>query len=373
METAPNQTAPLTTVTTGAYRQGGLWLALLVVVLLEVACVWLHIDGAGVLVGGLALGSLYALFALGYTLVYGIIELINFAHGDVVTIGAFVSLTSMRRISNRMVHYGSFQPGSNTLTVLGTTLHLDLVWASAITVATGMIAATVICGVTGLIIGRLAYRSMRNAPRVLALIVTLGMSYIIESVLVQWKGNVPVTYPTVLLTHYYSTLGPVTLGLGVRNVDLIVIGAALVLLLGFDRLTVGTKLGRAMQAVAQDPEAALMMGVNTNRLVTFSFVAGSMIAGVGAVLYGMQQTTVTSTMGLSLALVAFTAAVLGGIGNIRGAVLGGLLIGIVKRFVDQLDKGGGFEWSDAVVFAILVAILLCRPSGLLGSRLVGSD
>lgn len=349
-------------------RQSGLLIALLLVVLMELASVRMGIDGFDVLVSGLALGSLYAVIALGYTMVYGIIELINFAHGDVFGVGAFVSLTVMNALSASMAQGGSFLPGRNTITIAGATLQLDLVWVSLITILISMIVAALVCGVLGVIIERIAYRPLRNAPKLAPLITAIGVSYILENLLFQWRGGIPLPYPTVLQINYYNTWGPVTLGTGVRNVDIWVILSALILMLLLDRFVNQTKLGKAMRAVAQDREAALMMGINVDRIIALTFFVGSVLAGAGAVIYGIQQNTIGSTMGFSLGLFAFTAAVLGGIGNIRGAMVGALLIGIVKRFVDQLNGGAGTEWADAVVFAILILVLIFRPAGLLGSQ-----
>lgn len=349
-------------------RQGGLVTTALVIAFIWVFSILQGIDPVSVLVPGLALGSLYAIVALGYTMVYGIIELINFAHGDVFAFGAFVSLTLMERIGGGMTSNGSYLDGRNELTILGVTLHLDLVWASIITLILAMAVAAVVAGVLGVLIERIAYRPLRNAPRLAPLITAIGMSFVLENAIFQWRGGTPVEYPTVIEAKFWDKIGPVHPAIPITNIELLVIASAVVLMLLLDRFINQTKMGKAMRAVAQDREAALMMGINVDRIIALTFFVGSALAGAGAVIYGVQVTTIQSNMGFSLGLFAFTAAVLGGIGNIRGAMLGGLLIGIIKKFVDSLGSGRGTEWADAVVFAILILILIFRPSGLLGSQ-----
>lgn len=348
----------------------GLITSIMLVVLMELVAMLRGEDAFAVLITGLAFGSLYALIALGYTMVYGIIELINFAHGDVFAFGAFVSLTVMEHLSNGMVQYGSFIGGTNTIDFLGLTIRLDIFWLSILTLAISILVAALICGILGVIIERVAYRRLRNAPRLAPLITAIGVSLILENAIFQWRGGVPVAFPTVMLQKNVDSVGPVHFGFGsdLQNIQIIVIAAAVVFMLVVDAFINRTKLGKAMRAVAQDREAALMMGINVDRIIALTFFVGSALAGAGAVIYGIQITTVTSNMGFSLGLFAFTAAVLGGIGNIRGAMLGGLLIGLIERFVDSLGNGAGTEWSTPVIFAVLILILIFRPSGLLGSQ-----
>jgi branched-chain amino acid transport system permease protein len=190
------------------------------------------------------------------------------------------------------------------------------------------------------------------------------MSFIIENSLLQWRGGSNLTYPSITaLTHQQL------FGATFSNVDIITIVVAVVMMILLDRFVNGTKLGKAMRAVAQDREAAQMMGINVDRIITVTFIVGSGLAGAGSVVYGMDLGSVGFNMGFTLGLYAFTAAVLGGIGNIRGAMLGGLLIGIVQQFVNTLDNGQGTSWSDPVVFAVLVLVLVFRPSGLLGAQI----
>ncbi|MGH2441597.1 MAG: branched-chain amino acid ABC transporter permease [Chloroflexota bacterium] len=333
-----------------------------------IAATVLGIDAFSVLVSGLALGSLYAVVALGYTMVYGIIELINFAHGDVFALGAFVSLTVMEHLSNGMVQSSYFNEGVNTIDFLGLTLHLDLFWISLVTIFAAMIVAAVLCGIAGVIIERVAYRPLRNAPRLAPLITAIGVSLMLENALFQWQGGVPITYPSVMFPKNITDIGPFHVGQDLTNTELVVMGAAVVLMLLLDAFINRSKMGKAMRSVAQDREAAQMMGINVDRIIALTFFVGSAMAGAGAVIYGIQVNTVTSNMGFSLGLFAFTAAVLGGIGNIRGAMVGGLLIGVIERFVDTLGQGTGTEWATAVVFMVLILILIFRPSGFLGSQ-----
>jgi branched-chain amino acid transport system permease protein len=322
--------------------------ALVIVVAMELVAFAMGINAFSILVSGLALGSLYAVVALGYTMVYGIIELINFAHGDVFAFGAFASIWLMEKMDANMADV-TYQY-SNTLLAIGT-------------IAVAMVFAAILCAILGVLVERIAYRPLRNAPRLAPLITAIGASFIIENLLLQWRGGGNVSYPSIV-TLSHSTLFGATFG----NVDIIAIGGALVMMLVLDRFVNGTTMGKAMRAVAQDREAAQMMGINVDRIITLTFVVGSALAGAGAVIYGMDLGSIGYNMGFTLGLYAFTAAVLGGIGNIRGAMLGGLLIGMVQQFVNTLDNGQGTAWSDPVVFAVLVLVLVFRPSGLLGAQ-----
>ncbi|HEX6510078.1 MAG TPA: branched-chain amino acid ABC transporter permease [Chloroflexota bacterium] len=340
---------PFVSLTQSAGRQSGLIIAVVLVVLMELAAVALGINAFSVLISGLTLGSLYAVVALGYTMVYGIIELINFAHGDVFAFGAFASLWLMEKIDPNMADV-TFQY-NDTLPAVAT-------------IAVAMLFAAVMCAILGVLIERIAYRPLRNAPRLAPLITAIGTSFIIENALLQWRGGSSISYPSIVpLTH------PSAFGATFSNVDIIAIVTAVVIMILLDRFVNGTKLGKAMRAVAQDREAAQMMGINVDRIITVTFIVGSALAGAGAVVYGMDLGSIGYNMGFTLGLYAFTAAVLGGIGNIRGAMLGGLLIGIVQQFVNTLDNGQGTAWSDPVVFAVLVLVLVFRPSGLLGAQI----
>jgi branched-chain amino acid transport system permease protein len=297
-----------------------------------------------IIVSGLALGALYAIIALGYTMVYGIIELINFAHGDVFTFGAFVAIPVLDRLVNQ-----------NTLNVP--------VGQSIVGLCAAAIVAAVLCAILGVFIERVAYRPLRNAPRLAPLITAIGISLILENALYQWQGGLPVFSPQAISTSTY-TFGPVT----ITNIQIIVIVAALVMMLGLDLFITRTNLGKAMRAVAQDREAAAMMGINVDRIIAVTFLIGSALAGAGAVFYLIYLGSVGYNSGFTLGLFAFTAAVLGGIGNIRGAMLGGILIGLISVWVQSLGSGKGTEWYEVVIFAALVLILVLRPAGLLGTN-----
>jgi len=298
-----------------------------------------------ILIAGLALGALYAIIALGYTMVYGIIELINFAHGDVFTFGAFVSIPVMDRLINQST-------GANIS-----------VGQSIVGIVAAVVVAAVLCAVLGVLIERVAYRPLRNAPRLAPLITAIGVSLILENALFQWQGGLPVFAPTVMTTSTYNILG-----FTITNIQIMVILVALLMMAGLDVFVNRTNLGKAMRAVAQDREAAAMMGINVNAIISLTFLIGSALAGAGAVFYLIYLGSVGYSTGFTLGLFAFTAAVLGGIGNIRGAMLGGILIGLISQWVEQLGNGAGTEWYDVVVFLILVLILVFRPAGLLGTN-----
>jgi branched-chain amino acid transport system permease protein len=348
-----------------AGRQSGLLIAILLVLVMEALAIRFGINPFSVLISGLALGALYAVVALGYTMVYGIIELINFAHGDVFAFGAFASLWLMEKMDSQMADVNSqYATGQHSIDLLGVHFQLGGMVLAIWTVALAMILAAVVCAILGVVIERIAYRPLRNAPRLAPLITAIGVSFIIENAILQWRGGSNLSYPSIVpLTH------PSLFGTTFADVDVFAIVAAVVMMVALDRFVNGTKLGKAMRAVAQDREAAQMMGINVDRTIAVTFIVGSGLAGAGAVVYGMDLGSIGYNMGFTLGLYAFTAAVLGGIGNIRGAMLGGLLIGIVQQFINALGSGSGTAWSDPVVFAVLVLVLVFRPSGLLGAQI----
>lgn len=305
------------------------------------------------LIAGLTIGSLYALIALGYTLVYGIIELINFAHGDVFMVGAFLSWMALNAL------YGKQLNANGGSGILGGP---DLIIAILIAFAVAMIG----CAVLGVVIERFAYRPLRHAPRLAPLVTAIGVSFILENGVQLWQGADSKNYPSLLNPASVITIGSVS----ISNIQLMVMGSALVLMIALVLLVQRTRMGRAMRAAAQDPEAATMMGVDINRVIMFTFFIGSALAGAAGVVYGISQNSIDYHMGFIAGLKAFTAAVLGGIGNIRGAVLGGLLIGVVEQFVETSGAGQGLPWSETAVFLILVLVLVIRPTGLLGTQVV---
>lgn len=306
------------------------------------------------LVVGLSTGAIYALIALGYTMVYGIIELINFAHGDVFMIGAFVSLTVLELFGINGTSQG---PGGFALVGI-------LLVTCLITMA--------ICAVLGVVIERIAYRPLRNAPRLAPLISAIGVSLILEDIGKLWRGITDVPFPEIFPRVTYNA-GPISF----TSVDILVLVVALVLMVGLQWMVSRTRTGRAMRAVAQDREAAALMGVNVDRIIAITFFIGAALAGAAGLIWGLDYGTIKFTTGFTLGLFAFTAAVLGGIGNLVGAMLGGVLIGLVEAMAslipDSTNGGwglphGGAAWHEAVIFAILILILVFRPSGLLGQR-----
>ncbi len=295
---------------------------------------------------GLAYGALYALIALGYTMVYGIIELINFAHGDVFMVGSFLSVIAVEAVF-----------GATVSTLGGAALVAAVILA--------LIVAMVGCGILGVLIERLAYRPLRNAPKLAPLVTAIGVSYILANGMRVWQGDAVRPYPPLIpTTNVYIAGTPVSTGI------IFVVIAALVLMLGLDQFVNRTRIGRAMRATAQDSEAAMMMGVDVNRIITITFFIGSALAGAAGVVYGMYVNHITWDMGFIAGLKAFTAAVLGGIGNIRGAMLGGLSIGLLEAFVSQQANGGGIQWAETAVFAVLILVLVLKPTGLLGAAIV---
>lgn len=290
------------------------------------------------LLNGLETGSLYALIALGYTLVYGILEMLNFAHGDVFMVGGF------------------FGAGVAALLVRNGTAIVP----AALVVVLMMLLAMGGAALLGAGIERFAYRPLRNANRLAPLITAVGVSLFLESVVQTRVSPAPVLVPSfALVPQSVVHLGNVTSAW--TGVTLFVV--AMALMLGLDRFIFSTRFGAAMRATAQDREAATFMGIDVDRVIVVTFVIGSALAGMGGVLYGLRFATVDFFMGYLLGIKAFAAAVIGGIGSIRGAMVGGLLLGVLESL------GGGFistQYQDAFVFLALIVVLLIRPQGLFG-------
>ncbi|MGH2347344.1 MAG: branched-chain amino acid ABC transporter permease, partial [Chloroflexota bacterium] len=302
---------------------------------------------------GLAQGMMYALIALGYTLVYGILELINFAHGDVFMLGGLLSWGVLNRLFGGPL-------GDNFGVLGGGTL--------ALAVITALVIAMVSCGAIGFGIEKFAYRPLRNAPRLAPLVTAIGVSFIIENAVLVWQngsGNVTITYPALVNQSIITAFG-----LHLQSKAIVVFIAAPILMAGLILLVNYTRIGKAMRATAQDPEAARMMGIDVNTIISITFVVGSALAGAAAVIYCMYYNYVSYDMGFLVGLKAFTAAVLGGIGNIRGAMLGGVLIGEVEAVSNAAGNGVGLQWSESAVFLVLMLVLILRPSGLLGAQVV---
>jgi len=291
---------------------------------------------------GLVLGSLYALIALGYTMVYGIIELINFAHGDLFMLGSFLALqlATWVAVTTAANHSNAAIAGTIFLMLL-----LTPIWCATLNVTAD----------------RLIYKPLRNSPKLTVIVSAIGVSFIFINLGLFWKGATPVKFPDLVSD---TNLLPNT-DLTLTWKDAMVVGVTVPTMIALTLFVKFTPLGKAMRATAQNPTAAQLMGINVDRVIAATFAIGGALAGVASVIYGLYIKAVDYQMGFQNGLYAFTAAVLGGIGNIPGAVLGGLVIGVVG----ELGKAYlGSKWSEALIFAILIVILLFRPSGLLGAR-----
>ena len=293
-----------------------------------------------ILTFAVANGGIYALIALGYTMVYGIIELINFAHGDVFAFGAFLSASLLPIFG--LKEGGAFTP------------------VSAIALLAVFALTMLACGFLNISIERIAYRPLRHAPRLAPLITAVGVSFFLEGALFLWKGPSNVHYPNILPNAGFELFGA---NIGAK--DLLVIGVSLILMFALGLFVQRSRLGKAMRATAQDRDAALLMGIDIDRTIAATFFIGALLAGAGGTMYGLYYNTSVFDLGFSAGLVAFTAAVFGGIGNIYGAAIGGMVIGMIRTFWD-----GYFDsaWTDVMIFTILILVLIFRPTGLLGMR-----
>ena len=280
------------------------------------------------LVNGVSLGSIYALIALGYTMVYGIIKLINFAHGDVFMLGAFIGFYAIARWEMHFIP--------------------------------ALILAMVLCAVIGVIIERVAYKRLRNATRIAALITAIGVSLLIEYTVIFFRGASPEAYPTVIGNAKIEIFGA---QISVQAIVILVISLVLMLMLQF--IVHQTKIGKAMRAVSHDADAARLMGINVDNTISATFAIGSALAGAAGVIFGIYYTRIEPLMGVLPGLKAFVSAVLGGIGSIPGAMVGGLLLGVVETVVSAL---GYSLWRDAAAFVILILILILRPAGIFGKN-----
>jgi branched-chain amino acid transport system permease protein len=292
------------------------------------------------IVNGLSLGAIYALIALGYTMVYGIIELINFAHGDVFMVGSFIALLIVGAFGVSGSVAGPAVAGIMLAVLLGSML------------ATGLL---------GVVIERAAYRPLRNAPRLAPLITAIGVSFILQNVVQLRAGPSPVSFPDVMPNPVWLAGGVI-----VSAKQMMIVGVTIVMMALLQWFVLNTRLGRAMRATAQDRQAAQLMGININTTIAATFFIGSALAGVGGFVFGIYYNSVWFINGYIAGLKAFTAAVLGGIGNIVGAMLGGVLIGLLESLSAQYVSE---RYVDAIVFAILILVLVFRPSGLLGQQL----
>ncbi|MFJ7937187.1 branched-chain amino acid ABC transporter permease [Peribacillus sp. NPDC096622] len=281
------------------------------------------------LVNGISLGSIYALIALGYTMVYGIVKLINFAHGDVFMVGSFV--------------------GFYAITVM------DLSFIPA------LLISMVACAIFGVLIERIAYKPLRNATRIAALITAIGVSLLIENGLIYIRGAQPEAYPNNVLPMDKLDI----LGVSISSQSILILSVSIILMIILQFVVHKTKIGKAMRAVSFDSEAAKLMGINVNNTISATFAIGSALAGAAGVIFGIYYIKIEPLMGVLPGLKAFVAAVLGGIGIIPGAMVGGLLLGVIEALV---SAAGYSLWRDGVAFVVLILILIFLPQGLFGKN-----
>ena len=283
------------------------------------------------LINGLSLGSVYAIIALGYTMVYGIAKMLNFAHGDVIMIGGYVCFCSVMYL------------GLGTLP--------------------SILIAVVACTLLGILVERLAYKPLRQAPSLAVLITAIGVSYFLQNAALLIWGSASKVFPSLL--DSIPSLKLFDGDLSISGKVLVNILVCLITMTALTLFTGKTRVGKAMRAVSEDMDAARLMGINVNSTISFTFAVGSALAGIGSVLYCCSYPQATPTMGSMLGLKAFVAAVLGGIGSIPGAMVGGIAIGLCECFVSAI---GLSAWKDAVTFAILIIVLLVKPTGFLGRK-----
>jgi branched-chain amino acid transport system permease protein len=279
-------------------------------------------------INGLSLGSIYALLALGYTMVYGIIKLINFAHGDIYMLGAF---------------WGYY---------VINTYHVDFIVA--------LLSAMIVTALAGMIIEYLAYRPLRNSPRITALITAIGVSYFLENGMSYLFGANTRNFPQVVKQHNFTALG-----ISISNIQVLILVTALILMILLQLIIQKTKMGTAMRAVAVDQEAAALVGINPDHVISFTFGLGSALAGAAGVLIGLYYNSIDPLMGMTPGIKAFVAAVVGGIGSVPGAAVGGFLIGLLETGVQAI---GLSAYKDAAVYVVLILILIVLPAGLLGKN-----
>lgn len=295
------------------------------------------------IINGLILGSIYALVALGYTMVYGIMGLINFAHGEVVMIGAMVALTVIKLLEN------------SGLPVF-------------IVILFGLAAAATVCMAVGFTIERIAYRPLRHAPRLAPLITAIGVSIVLQNLAMLIWGRNYHAFPPILSTSVLTVFGAT-----ITSLQVAIVLVAAMMMSGLMILINRTRLGRAMRATSENPAIARLMGVNINQIISFTFIIGSALAAVAGLMVSANYSIAHYNMGFMLGLKAFTAAVLGGIGNVAGAMLGGVLLGLIESlgagYIGDLTGGFlGSHYQDIFAFFVLIGVLVFRPSGLIGER-----
>lgn len=297
---------------------------------------------------GITFGMLIALIALGYTMVYGIIGMINFAHGDVFMLGCFLSLTLLNLVFRAMgIH------GADSISTAGAILGIAL----------SLIVVPIFCGALNTTIDYTVYKPLRNAPKLAPLVSAIGVSFVLMNLGQLWGGPADINFPNLIPNvNVCAWIG--LPGLQYALKDFVVLLVTLPIMLALTYLVKFTKLGKSMRAVEQNPVAAQLMGINSDRVIAATFAIGGALGGVASAVYCLNINTISYQMGFQNGLYAFTAAVLGGIGKLPGAVLGGLLIGLVRSYTSAYI---GEQWTNAMIFAVLIAILVFRPAGLLGS------
>lgn len=297
------------------------------------------------IINGLVLGSMYALVALGYTMVYGVLNLINFAHGEVLMIGAMVGLSALSMIQN---------------------VAPDLPGVVKLLIAIGV--AIPVCVLVNIVIERVAYRRLRNAPRLAPLITAIGVSILLQTCAMLIWGRSPISFPQVMPSEPIHIAGAL-----ISQTQLILLCVAVLAMVGLALLVEKTKMGRAMRATAENPRVAGLMGVDSNKVIVLTFAIGAALAAVAGVMWGANYSSAHFAMGFTPGLKAFSAAVLGGIGNIYGAMLGGVLLGIIESlgagYIGSLTGDFlGSNYQDIFAFVVLIIVLTLRPSGLMGER-----
>lgn len=280
-------------------------------------------------ISGLSLGSIYALIALGYTMVYGIAKMLNFAHGDVIMIGAYAVIVSVSQ---------AHLPG-----------------------LVAVIVSIVFCALLGITIEFLAYKPLRKAPPLAVLITAIGVSYFLQNIALLIFGSQQMSFPTIIDLPIVSIAG-----VDINGITLMTLAVTALIMIGLTLFINKTKVGKAMRAVSEDKEAAELMGISTNRTISVTFAIGSALAAVASIFYGATYVYIKPTTGSMPGIKAFTAAVFGGIGSIPGAMLGGILLGVIEQFAKAYIST---NWSDAIVFAVLIIVLIVKPSGLLGKKI----
>jgi branched-chain amino acid transport system permease protein len=297
------------------------------------------------IINGLVLGSMYALIALGYTMVYGVLNLINFAHGDVMMIGAMVGITILKLLQ-------SVAPDLPGIVKLGIAI----------------VGAIPVCILVNVVIERVAYRRLRNAPRLAPLITAIGVSILLQTFAMMIWGRSPIPFPQVMPVESFTIFGAL-----ISQTQVLLLVLATAAMIGLVYLVERTKMGRAMRATAENPRVAGLMGVDSNRVIVLTFAIGAALAAVAGVMWGANYSSAQFAMGFVPGLKAFSAAVLGGIGNIYGAMVGGILLGLIESlgagYIGDLTGNFlGSQYQDIFAFVVLIIVLTLRPSGIMGER-----